>query len=270
MRIYVIDDEPTVLKASEQIIRRALPDAEVTAFRSSAEALNTLNNPSKPLDVCFCDIEMPGINGLEFAIHLKQISPETKIIFVTAYSEYALEAFRIHANGYILKPINVVRVLEEIGEPVKSPRETGTGTELLKVQCFGNFEVFWQGKPLLFNRKKTREFLAYLVDRKGALCSSEEIATAIWEEDDGDETNIKAYIRVLISDLRKTLANIGQEDVIIRQRGQVAINTEKLDCDYYHMLDGDMKAVNSFQGEYMMQYSWAEITTGQLTFGKWK
>ena len=268
MRVYVIDDELTALKASEQIIRRALPDAEVTAFQSSMKALDSLNNPSKPLDVCFCDIEMPGINGLEFAVRLKQISPGTKIIFVTAYSEYALEAFRVHANGYIVKPINVVRVLEEIGESINNPRETGT--KLLKVQCFGSFEVFWQGKPLLFNRKKTKELFAYLVDRKGALCSSEEIAAAIWEEDDEDEATIKAYIRVLISDLRKTLVNIRQENVIIRQRGHVAINTDRLDCDYYHMLDGDMKAVNTFQGEYMMQYSWAEITTGQLTFGKWK
>ena len=266
MRIYVIDDEPTVLMASEQIIRRALPDAEVTAFLSAAKALETLNNTSEPLDVCFCDIEMPGINGLEFALRLKQISPETKIIFVTAYSEYALEAFRIHANGYILKPRNVVRVLEEVGEPAASPREAVM--ESLKVQCFGSFEVFWQGKPLLFNRKKTRELFAYLVDRKGALCSSEEIATAVWE-DDGDIRNTKTHIRVLISDLRKTLANIGQEDVVIRQRGQVAINTAKLDCDYYHMLEGDMNALNSYKGEYMTQYSWAEITAGQLAFGKW-
>lgn len=267
MRIYVIDDEPTVLKASEQVIRRALPNAEVTAFLNSAEALDTLKNPSEPLDVCFCDIEMPGINGLEFALRLKQISPETKIVFVTAYSEYALEAFRIHANGYILKPINVVRVLEEIDENLMSPRETSM--EFLKVQCFGNFEVFWQGKPLLFNRKKTRELFAYLVDRKGALCSSEEIAAAVWE-DEGDLRKIKTQIRVLISDLRKTLTNIGQEDVIIRQRGQVAINTDKLDCDYYHMLEGDMNALNTFKGEYMTQYSWAEITAGQLAFEKWK
>ena len=107
------------------------------------------------------------------------------------------------------------------------------------------------------------------MDRKGALCSSEEIATAVWE-DEGDIRNTKTHIRVLISDLRKTLANIGQEDVVIRQRGQVAINTDKLDCDYYHMLEGDMRALNSFKGEYMTQYSWAEITAGQLAFGNWK
>lgn len=267
MRIYVIDDEPAALKASEQVIRRALPDAKVTAFQSSVAALDSLNNLSDPPDFCFCDIEMPGINGLEFAVRLKQISPETKIIFVTAYSEYALEAFRIHANGYILKPMNAVRVLQEIEAPAAGSNEAGT--EFLKVQCFGNFEVFWQGKPLLFNRKKTRELFAYLVDRKGALCSSEEIAAAVWE-DDGDIKNTKTQIRVLISDLRKTLANIGQEDVVIRQRGLVAINTDKLDCDYFHLLEGDMNTLNTFKGEYMTQYSWAEITAGQLAFRKWK
>ena len=266
MRIFVIDDEPFALKASEQVIRRALPDAEVMAFGRSAEALMALNNPDNIPDVVFCDVEMPGINGLEFAVRLKKISPQTKIIFVTAYSEYALEAFRIHANGYILKPMNVVRVLDEIngiGESSEPEKK-----ELLKVQCFGNFEVFWQGKPLMFARKQTRELCAYLIDRRGAFCTSEEIATAIWE-DDRDIGNIKAQIRVLISDLRKTLANIGQEELIIRQRGQIAIHKENVDCDYYRMLAGDMDAVNAFKGEYMSQYSWAEITAGQLTFGKW-
>lgn len=225
-----------------------------------------MKEPEGYPDVVFSDIEMPGINGLEFAVRLKAISPQTKIIFVNAYSEYALEAFRIHANGYILKPMNAMRVLEEIGETGESSETENE--ELLRVQCFGNFEVFWQGKPLLFARKQTRELFAYLVDRKGALCTSEEIAAAIWE-DEGNLRNIKTQIRVLISDLRKTLANIGQEEVIIRQRGLVAIRKEKLDCDYYRMIEGDMDAVNAFNGEYMIQYSWAEITAGQLAFGKW-
>ena len=109
MRIFVIDDEPIVLKASEKVVRRALPEAEVKAFGSSAEALMAMKEPEGYPDVVFSDIEMPGINGLEFAVRLKAISPQTKIIFVTAYSEYALEAFRIHAKGYILKPMNAMR-----------------------------------------------------------------------------------------------------------------------------------------------------------------
>ena len=56
------------------------------------------------------------------------------------------------------------------------------------------------------------------------------------------------------------------EDIVIRRRGQVAVMTDRLDCDYYHMLEGDMDAVNAYRGEYMVQYSWAELTAGQLAW----
>lgn len=267
MLIFIIDDEPLILRGSKQVFARAVPDADLKAFESGDDALEYMETTKEYPDTVFCDIEMPGTNGLDFAIRLKQMSPQSRIVFVTAYSEYALDAFRVHANGYILKPMNAMRVLEEIkaSEEQKSPeKESG----FLRVQCFGNFEVFWKGKPLLFARKQTKELLAYLVDRKGALCTSGEIAAAMWE-DSSNQKNANAQLRVLISDLRHTLANIGMEDLVIRQRGQVGIMAEKLNCDYYRMLKGDMDAVNSYHGEYMVQYSWAELTAAQLEFGDW-
>ena len=78
--------------------------------------------------------------------------------------------------------------------------------------------------------------------------------------------NLKARIRILISDLRQTLKQIGQEELIIRRSGQIAIRREAIDCDYYRLLDGDVDAVNAFHGDYMLQYSWAEMTAGQLAF----
>jgi hypothetical protein len=107
----------------------------------------------------------------------------------------------------------------------------------------------------------------FLIDRKGASCTAEQIAAALWEDEDNMK-NLKARIRILISDLRQTLAKIGMEDLIIRRSGQIAIRRELIDCDYYRMLDGDMDAVNAFRGEYMVQYSWAELTAGLLAFGK--
>lgn len=268
MLIFIIDDEPIVLKASEQVVRRAVPDADVEAFESGEDALEYMKNTNEYPDTVFCDIEMPGINGLEFAVRLKELSPETRIVFVTAYSEYALDAFRVHANGYILKPINAMRVREEINEStVQWTHENKT--DILRVQCFGNFEVFWKGKPLLFARRQTKELLAYLIDRKGASCTSGEISAALWENS-SNLKNVNTQLRILISDLRHTLANIGMEELVIRRRGEVAImtDTDKLDCDYYRMLKGDMDAVNAFHGEYMAQYSWAELTAGQLEFMK--
>ena len=159
MLIFIIDDEPIVLRASKEVVRRAVPDAELKAFESGDDALEYMQTTKECPDTVFCDIEMPGTNGLDFAIRLKQISPQSRIVFVTAYSEYALDAFRVHANGYILKPMNAMRVLEEIKQSTEQ-KARNNETETLRIQCFGNFEVFWKGKPLLFARRQTKELLA--------------------------------------------------------------------------------------------------------------
>ena len=264
MLIFIIDDEPIVLRASKEVVRRAVPDADLKAFESGDDALEYMQTTKEYPDTVFCDIEMPGTNGLDFAIKLKQLSPQSRIVFVTAYSEYALDAFRVHANGYILKPMNAMRVLEEIKASAEQ-HISKNRVDSLRVQCFGNFEVFWKGNPLLFARRQTKELFAYLVDRKGASCTMGEIGCALWE-DSATAKNTSTQLRIRISDLRHTLANIGMEDLIIRRRGQVAIMADKLNCDYYRMLKGDMDAVNAYHGEYMVQYSWAEITAGQLAW----
>lgn len=123
--------------------------------------------------------------------------------------------------------------------------------------------MFWQGRPLLFERRKTTELFAFLVDRRGGACTAEEIAAALWEGE-ADVTRAKHQIRNLISDLRATLSKIGMDDLLIRKSGVLAIHSDRLDCDYYRMLEGDREARSAFQGEYMSQYSWAEPTAGKL------
>ena len=279
MIIYVLDDEPIALKGTIKTIKEVVPESETKGFSRARDVFEYVTENKESPDVVFSDIEMPGINGLDFAVQFKRICPETKIIFVTAYSEYALEAFRLHVHGYILKPVMAERVREELdhvltnsvnrrgenGEKIEDSRRKDP--ERLQVQCFGYFEVFWKRQPLMFGRRQTKELLAYLVDRKGSACTAEEIALAMWEDEDNMK-NLKARIRILISDLRQTLKQIGQEELIIRRSGQIAIRREAVDCDYYRMLEGDVEAVNAFHGEYMLQYSWAEMTAGQLAFGQ--
>jgi two-component SAPR family response regulator len=71
--------------------------------------------------------------------------------------------------------------LDEIKESMEQ-KGSENEPEALRVQCFGNFEVFWKGKPLLFARRQTKELFAYLVDRKGASCTMGEIGCALWED----------------------------------------------------------------------------------------
>ena len=106
-----------------------------------------------------------------------------------------------------------------------------------------------------------------MIDRKGAACTSDEIIS-VFLEDNRDEKTAKGHIRVLINDLRTTLRSIGMENLLIRERRQIGICRDMVDCDYYRMLDGDITALNVYRGEYMKQYSWAELTVANLHFLK--
>mgnify|MGYP004584182925 CR=1 FL=1 len=66
------------------------------------------------------------------------------------------------------------------------------------------------------------------------------------------------------SDLMRTLRAAGCEDVILKGRNRLSVDTERFDCDYYHFLNGEPSAVSAFVGEFMTQYSWAEITPASL------
>ena len=262
MMIFAIDDEPKALRVLCRCVEAAAPGAGLRAFDSAFAALDAIRFGGLFPDIVFSDIEMPGLSGLEFAVALKKASPDTRVVFVTAFSQYALDAFQVRAQGYIMKPLTTALVRRGLDE---LPAEPKPAPNRLRVQCFGYFEVFWRGEPLRFARRRTKEFLAYLVDRRGAFCAMEDVISALWGDVD-DMKNAKHRVRNYISDLRETLKEIDMEDVLIRRTNNIAIRTELLDCDYYRMLEGDMAAVNAFRGEYMTNYSWAELTAGNLYF----
>jgi two-component SAPR family response regulator len=261
MLFFAIDDEPRMLRLLHKAIAEAEPDAEIMDFTEGDDLLSAL--AERTPDVVFSDVELQGMTGLELAVRIKNAAPEAKIIFVTGYSQYAADAFRLHANGYIIKPAEAGRIREELDYLRLPEKETQPGK--LRVQCFGNFEVFWQDKPITFARSKAKELLAYLIDREGAYCTAGEIISVLWEAG-AEGKNTKGHLRVLSSDLSAVLKSIGMGNVLLKKRGQLAVDRSKLDCDYYRMREGDFAAVNAYRGEYMKQYSWAELTVGRLYF----
>ena len=264
MLVFNIDDEEATLEELRDAVAQAEPRAEIRCFRRAADALAAVARGEQP-DVVFSDIQMPGMDGLSLAVRLKQEVSGVKVIFVTGYEQYAVEAFRRHVSGYLMKPVDAAMVREELdalGIPLQP-----ADPEKLRVRCFGWFDVFWHDEPLIFSRTQTKELFAYLIDREGAACTAGEIVAVLWEDLDAVK-DPKAYLRALTLDLRATLASIGMEDVLIRSRGQWAVRTEKLDCDYYRLKNGDPAAINAYNGEYMKQYSWAEMTLAALTFGR--
>ena len=264
MLIFAIDDEKSALRVLHNAIAQAAPQAGIDDFSLATDALRAMEEEQKRPDVVFCDIRMPRLDGLALAARIRTASPGTKVVFVTAYSEYAYDAFQLRASGYVMKPVTAENIRVELDNIAPTLSRMPGG---LWVRCFGSFEVFWERQPLRFARRQTKELLAYLVDREGAMCTAEEIVGVLWE-DEQDITAAKNRLRQLIMDLKRTLSAIGMEEILVRRNKLLAVLADQIPCDYYRMLAGDMQWVNTWCGEYMSQYSWAEMTEGRLHFRK--
>jgi len=140
---------------------------------------------------------------------------------------------------------------------------------LVRVQTFGNFDVFINNKPLLFGRLKAKEAFAYMIDRKGSFVTIAELAAILWEDREYDRS-LQNQIQVIISSMMKTFKDNSIDDIIIKKRNQIAVDKSKIKCDYYDYLNWDVSAVNAYEGEYMSNYSWAEMTAGELAAKKIK
>ena len=139
IKAIIVDDE----KLAREMLRESLADygiIEIQGMAGSAEEAVSMIKDSRP-DVVFLDIQLPGLNGVEFAEFLNQMNPRPRIVFVSAYDDYALKAFRVEAIDYLMKPVNPVRLsvtiqrLEKLCcavEPLeKLPVKDGENVELV-------------------------------------------------------------------------------------------------------------------------------------------
>ena len=112
MNIIAVDDEQGALNILMQSIQEAVSITKIHGFTDPTEALNFMKKIK--CDIAFLDIEMSKMNGITLAKKLKEIYPQINIIFVTAYSQYANEAFDIHASGYVYKPVTKEKIIIEM------------------------------------------------------------------------------------------------------------------------------------------------------------
>lgn len=254
MNAIAVDDEPLVLHALSRAVKASPDITSVAEFGSCNAALEWVKN--NPIDVAFLDIDMRGMGGLVLAQKIMEIYPDCKIVFCTGYEKYAVAAIKLRVSGYLMKPISAQDVQEEIDhiKGVHSKEKPVT------IKCFGNFEVYVHGKKMTFKRTKTKELLAYLIDRNGAAVTGREISARLWPDKDNEE-KCRNYLRQLFMDLRHTMESAGVESLVLQSNYSYSLDVEKIDCDYYTYLKYGRP---EFYGEYMMQYSWAEETCGLL------
>ena len=256
MIAIAVDDEALMLGALVSAIEQSPDIAQVAKFSDCEQALDFVR--STPLDVAFLDINMRGMGGLVLAERIIEARPDCKIVFCTGYEEYAIPAFKLHASGYLMKPISAEDVQAEI-DNIKGLRQR---EKILTVKCFGNFEVYAKNEKLVFKRLKSKELFAFLIDRNGAGMTAKQICAALFPDDTDDAKNA-AYLRQLVLDLKNTLKAVGAENVLRHQTPCYRIDTNLIKCDYISYLETGKP---EFHGEYMTQYSWADETCAMLQF----
>jgi two-component SAPR family response regulator len=253
MKIIAVDDEKIALQGLISSIQKAAPYAQVYGFRHASDAIAHMEKD--PCDVAFLDVEMKGMDGVTTAKRLKAFNPDVNIIFATGFGSYRDVAFELHASGYLIKPITeeaVKNELDNLRRPIPIPKK-------LKAITFGNFQILYGSEHVKFKYQKTMELLAYLIDRRGSMCSNSELMSVLFEDDLHQK-----YYNQLRLDLINTLKSLGCESAIAQTRGNLGIVPGELECDYYDYLNGKEKLAELYHGEYMAQYSFAEFTNAIL------
>lgn len=230
IRIAAVDDELHVLERFERMVS-SIEELELCGLFESGEHFLAYIK-EHPLDAVFLDIEMPGLNGLQLSEQIIEIQENMTIVFITAFNQYAIEAFELSALDYIMKPLTEERLAKTVRRLLKMNRPAPRFVKPF-IQCFGDFEVFLNGEALFWKNSKAKEILAFLVHKNGVPVSWEKIADAVWPDYDSEKAQTNFHATTYL--LRKRLAEAGISQILESGRGNYKVVTDQVDCDLYQL-----------------------------------
>lgn len=260
MKIMAVDDEILALEDFEDTCREAGITDEIVKFNNPLDALSyaAINK----VDIAFLDIEMPVIKGIDLARRIKALNRNVRIIFATGYGEYALEAFKVDAVDYVMKPYDVSSIKKAYDKAMLV--KDAEAENHIFIKTFGYFDVFVDGKSVAFTSAKSKELLALLVDRNGGVVSTEQAVSILWNGREYDDT-VQSLFRKVLKSLRSTLEEAGISEILVDNRNQRSIDKSKFACDYYDYLEKKQASKYKYYGEYMEQYAqWSGDTKEKL------
>lgn len=167
----------------------------------------------------------------------------------------AIEAMKMCQIDILGEQVKIQEADENLGKEENQKK--------VVIQTFGHFQVFVGTEPVKFKRSKSKELLAFLVDRRGAGVTNAEIASILYEDKEYNRS-IKNQVQTVITQMLEALRTCGVDDIIIKPWNSISIDISKVQCDYYDFLEREKRATVIFTGEYMVNYSWAEYTNGYL------
>lgn len=231
----IADDEPLLRSALARLLTAAWPELTIVGqARNGREALE-LFQQHKPT-VCFLDIHMPGLSGIDVA---RQVGRQAQLVFVTAYSEYAVEAFTQGALDYLVKPVAAERLAETVSrlkERLGDRQETPDIQQLLDT-----LEARLQQKaapePLRWIKASIGQTLRMIaVDDIDFLRSDEKYTMVGWRDHDG-----KAAVALIRTPLKDLLPQLDARDFVQIHRS-VVVNLQRIS----HVVRGDNETATVF------------------------
>ncbi|MHA7965885.1 response regulator [Paenibacillus sp. CAU 1782] len=282
LKVILVDDEEPALIHLERLLQNDGRVQIAGKYTSAKEALQHLS--PEHADVAFLDIGMPEMNGLEAAELIQEQFPSIRIVYVTAYSAYAVEAFELYALDYLLKPVDADRIRKTIdrvqeymaltGKHAALP-EAAAAADVINVRCFKRLELVTGAasrEKVKWRTKKAQELFAYLLHLKGAWVTKERLIEKLWREQEQDKA--VTYLHHSVSRIRHLLREWGAvctveyEDESYR----LPLGGFQTDVDEFEQLasvSGGLRlsdwnkyeyALSLYQGEYFEDhnYEWAE------------
>lgn len=251
MKAIIISDDVLSLK---KVINNTATITDVELVKAfididGVESFVIFNN----IDVIFIDITSKKEEKISLVERIRNYGKTTFIVLISDSKEDSMLAYTLHAIGFLLKPIEPEVITEEI-ENIK--KVAPYINKKIEVRTFGNFCILVNNKVIRFERKKSREILAFLIHKQGTQVDCPTLAAEILNKDQYDKKT-QNTLHQNIESLRTTLKEYGVEDILCCTKGYLSVDTSRFECDLYDFLNGNKYAQNRYYGEYMYEYEWA-------------
>lgn len=206
LKAIIVDNEKPAIDILKILLERTGMVSVSESFATAADALSRFQSLSP--DVAFLDIELPEIKGLELAEKLLAINEDVEIIFVTAYDQYALEAFGVNALDYLLKPLSfeaVARTVSRLARRKRLPSAQGHDLLYGRIYCLGKLSVYGPAgeHPAKWRTSKAEELFAFMLHNLEREIPKWKICEALWPECDIEKVDV--YLHTTLYKMKKVL-----------------------------------------------------------------
>lgn len=255
MKTQFISDDGKLISELYRCIADSFCDAlHVTTSCGWQDAFSDeLNSP----DLLFLDLDdrYPDIRDRVYEV--RKAFPKAYVVVIADDDSFALDAFRIHIDGYLMKPIDRDMVEDELRNFILVRNTTDridfsserVGDEELTIRTGRNFECFAGRVPVHFKREKTKTLLRYLAENPDRMISNEELIKHIWGK---SSNSYKSYLRTLIAELMDLFDRYGCRESLVKQWGKIGFFA---DLGNVRMEYGDYGRYERRRAAYKNQYT---------------